>query len=122
MALQIFVRRPQSIGGIMIRRHERFVLAIVLIATVALLGFGKATPALANDDIAPQSLIEEVEDTFKNFRSPSYNVTHYDSTTRKLVFRTSYRYDGAKQIDVRAGTYGRYSGTIYTFKQIYYTW
>ncbi len=104
----------------------KLVKKLMLVAAVALavagMGAGNAQPAIAEEGIAPTSLVEEVEDTFKNFSSSSRTVYHYDVTTRRLVFRTSYRYDGAKKIGEYAGTYGSTSGTIRLYKQIYYTW
>ena len=101
---------------------KKLALAVAVALAVAGMGAGNAQPAIAEEGIAPTSLIEEVEDTFKNFYSSSRTVYHYDVTTRRLVFRTSYRYDGAKRIDQYTGTYGSISGTIQLYKQIYYTW
>lgn len=99
-------------------------LALVTAVALAVLGIGasNAQPAIAEEGISPTSYIEDVEDTFKNFHSSTRNVYHYDTTTRTLVYRTSYRYDGAKKIDEYTGTYGSIFGTIQLYKQIYYTW
>ena len=104
----------------------KLVKKLALVAAVALavmgIGAGNVQPAIAEEGISPTSYIDDVEDTFKNFYSSSRNVYHYDSTTRRLVYRTSYRYDGAKKIDEYTGTYGSTFGTIQLYKQIYYTW
>ncbi len=104
----------------------KFVKKLALVTAVALaimgIGAGNARPAIAEEGISPTSYIDDVEDTFKNFRSSSRNVYHYDPTTRTLIYRTSYRYDGAKKIDEYSGTYGSIYGTIQLYKQIYYTW
>ena len=101
---------------------------VVALAAFSMISF-VAAPSLAKADegeIMPQLATEQVVDTYYHYACPNGITSHnmdYNKTYKVLSFKTSYKRTGRETLGTwKAKNCSCGNGTVYHYKNIWYTW